>query len=354
MRFNASITFLLISLSAISSCKHTPVTDRIDLSSFPSAATNELPGNYELLSPQSIFVVDGNLLVTDNHDGKLVTRIYLDSIDNMYRTISVGNGPHEFLKVANIKVSPDNGYFWIDDNAKRTVSQYNISHNLSLNNDTFIGSKSYMSEGDILSLCPCPSGFIASGCFENGCLAKYNTDFTFEYAFGNDYIDKKDNESLKAYVLSHQSIIQTDNSGNYICSGEFYSDHLDFYENSDNGFQLKASFNSYNPDVDVISQSVQGSEYVAIRENDNTMRGFRDIVVSKDAFYALYWGVKSSEMNNQGNNCYVLKFSLKGEFVNGWRIEKLLRAIAYDADGDRLYAISYSPDGDDQLLYCTL
>ena len=347
--FKVFLGILLLS-AVISCCSGTKENSYIDFDSFENAELLLLHGDYDLLSPQFLSVVGSRLLVSDKHEGKLITSISLDSLSVSERVANVGNGPHEFQKIAAISRFPNSNVLTINDDIRRTISRYSLDEGFCLTEHSFLGRESYLNKPDILSLSPLPDGYLSIGGFPDGLFGFFNKEFEQIQVFG-PIPGENDLVSSKAFAMRNQGTLAVSPDGGYFCYAAIYSDMLSFYELKGGCFVPSKTYSSFSPDVDILTQSFNGMDYVAVTENGNSVRGYRDIYATDRHFYALYFGIPANKLN-EAKECYVLKFTKKGELVQGYRFNMLLKSIAVDSESGTLYALSFSFDGNEGIYFC--
>lgn len=345
-------SFIVACSILVAGCCNDNQVGSIDFDSFAQAELSPMAICCDLVAPQSLFLVERSLLITDKYDEKLVTVVPLDSLDASRRIINYGNGPHEFLKISSIWGNSDRGFCEINDDFRRSVSRYLLTDDLCLSDDTFVDSDSYSGLADVLSLAPLPCGHIATGGFSDGLFCYYDEDFDVKQVFGP--APENDGALSKVFAMKHQGTVTCSPDGKFLAFGEMYSDAISFYERKGDTFDLVRTYGSYDPDVDIISQSVNGTEYVAVMESDNSIRGYRDICAAGECFYALYWGVPVNMVSESNNCCFIIRFSSEGKVEGGYRFDRLLRSAVIDPSSMTLYALSFSVEGNDELLRCQL
>lgn len=303
----------------------------------------------ELLSPGPVFLLDDKVLVVDKYDGKIMTEISLDD-NSVARLLNVGNGPHEFIYISGIYDIRPTGEFCVFDRGKRTFSRYLSKKGFECSPDTYVGSADFSSSEILYSVIPFRGGYVASGCFGSGIFAELSSDMSSVSCFGQ-YPGDNTGAGTQEFCLKNQMTICTDPNHGYFAAAGVYNDWLAFYRHEGTGFVLEKEYFSMDADLNTVGFSDGKTTYYACEETPNTVRTYKSLYASGDYFYALYWGVKSSEMSAEGNVSRVLKFSLDGEYIGGYIIDGLLKSFAVTGDNTTLFAIISLDDCDFLMKY---
>lgn len=290
----------------------------------------------ELLSPCSVFILDEKLLVTDKHDGKLVTEISLED-SSMLRKINIGNGPHEFINVSDIYDLKDE--FVIFDNNRRLFSRYSSKDGFNCCRDNYVGSISFALSETLYSIIPFQDNYIATGCFGDDIFAVIAPDMSVISRFGQ-YPEDDTGVGSQEFCLKNQMTLCADPQWRYFVAAGFYNDWLAFYKYENADFILEKEYFSADAELKITGYSDGKISYYSCVETPNTVRTYRGLYSTDDYFYALYWGVKSGDIAADGNSSMILRFSLEGKYIDGYMVDGLLKSFAVSRDNRTMYAIS--------------
>ena len=321
---------------------------------FPIAGSKELSGPevlppMPLMSPRSLYLFPGNILVLDKYDGELATRIPIDNPNLATRVFRIGNGPNEFLKLSNLYYDPASEELEVVDGGLRKCYRLKYNRQLNVDGGDVLSVNTFSDKVDLFTLVPFRGGYFSNGCFGAKMFTIFDKDLNELVVFG-DYPGDQEGIGTRAFFLRNQTTLAVDPSGQYFCAAGVYTDWLVIYKVTGDHVTVNMELFTGDAALETISHTTKRGTSNSVVETGETRRTYRTLYAGNHYLYALYWGIKASEMEDADAPCYVVKFSYDGEQVETYRYNKLLYSIAVDEEQGKMYGITYSPLEDARML----
>lgn len=300
----------------------------------------QLAGPEAPLTPSSLVLVDDYLFLVDKHADRMISRISVQHPEDQARIISVGKGPGEYIRIGSISVC-DNGERIVlnDDMNRKLVSYSGKTKQFSM--DDIIGEMNYGGNENIYSVVPFRAGYIAYGCFGNNLFSWMNEDDGRRISFG-DYPGNTSAVGSHEFMMKNQLLMAVDQSNTYFITAGVFNDWIAFYQYKDGAFTLNKEYFSYDSNLDIISFQTESRMSFSIQETSSTMRAYRYLYPAENYFYALYWGIKSTELEDNNNESYIIQFGYDGQLRKIFQLHDLLRSFAVDEQSRTIYAVTFS------------
>ena len=328
--------------------------DRVNQYPFSISESRKLSGTeiaipLPIMSPKALYLLPGNLIILDKYDNELATWVPIGNPGSAARVFRMGNGPNEFLKVSDLFYDSGEAELKVVDGMSRKVYTIKCNQQLQFDKGEVSSVKSYMDRVNVFTLTPFCDGYWANGSFETKMFTILDEDLHERTVFG-DFPGNQEGLGTRAFFLKNQTVLAADPSGQYVCAAGVYTDWIVIYRIQ--GDRVTVSMESFRDDADleIISHKTNRGESNAVIETDKTRRTYRTLYAGEHYLYALYWGVKATEIDKPDTPCYVVKYSYEGEQIDTYSYNKLLYSIAVDEAQRKMYAITYSPEEDAQLL----
>lgn len=287
-------------------------------------------------SPNHVYFINNDIWMIDKYDNYQLSII---NKEESKRVAPKGQGPNEFLNIYNITYNSAENSICVYDDAASSCIFYRADSLKALTDINYIGQVKFR---DIRTntVIPYRDHFITNGCFKGKCFAVIDS-VSIKNAFGDYPGEKSDIEDEESNFLKNQTIITTSPKQNYFVAGGVYNDWLVFYETNGLSFKKTNEYHSYDSKLDCHTEKDVEYTYYTTTETPQTIRAYRDFCASENYLYALYWGL-SKEMLDEGERCcYILKFDWKGNILDGFKSDILLKTFCVNNAGNRIYAITY-------------
>lgn len=309
-----------------------------------------IPMEIPLLAPRSIYIIEDKLFVIDKYDGRHLTQISLNDY-SCQRMLNVGNGSNEYIRIENLHFDSDCRHIKIYDSVKRIISTYRYDTASLMSDETIVDVADAMTLSNVggYSLAMYGDSYIANGTFNEAMFAFLDREMNVLQTFGtfpgdNDGIGKPD------FFLKNQTFICADERNRSFVAAGVYNDWLAFYQNEGGSFNLVKEYFANDSNLTTASESSDGITHFASQENSDTMRGYRALYPTDKFIYALYWGIRTDEIADSANRCYIMKFTHDGQYQEGYVLQGLLRSFVVDEENRNLYAITFSQTEDEMLV----
>ena len=303
-------------------------------------------------APQSVTLIGRTLYVVDKHDGSLVTAIPVDHPANYSRTIRVGNGPGEYMRLSGISVREDGRRIVLNDDMKRVLVSYAPSDPM-FNPGSMVGELSYRGNENLYAVLPLGEGLLATGCFEENLFSCFDAEMKTVSRFGAWPGDRSGIGSQE-FMMRNQSVLAMDPSETHFVAAGMFSDWIAFYDRKGDGFRLRKEYFFGDADMEVISHKAGGTTAYSVQENERTVRTYRAVYAGKQDAYALYWGVRSEALDEPGQASHIIRFSYDGAVKAIYRVDGLIRSFAVDEQSKVIYALTFSRTEAEHLMKLTV
>ncbi len=299
--------------------------------------------------PRDLYIIENNLLILDEYEGKQLTLVDLQAPSNVKRIGSKGQGPNEFLRISNLSYNPVTEVVHVFDEYARRQSSYSVNNRRIFFNDANLRGKTLLAN-TVYNVIPLGNSFVANGNFNGKQFALLNEKSEIVEEFGV-FPGNKDaiNSGFAFYLLNQNRLIVNPQETHFAAAG-FMNDQLVFYKKEGNSVtKLKEYFNYDTEATPTVRNQGNGNLY-SFSENDNTMRAYVDVYATEKHLYALYLGLSNADLERGGNQpCYILRFDWNGKFMGGYKSDFLLMAFAVDEANKKIYAVT-RPSGDSESM----
>lgn len=303
-------------------------------------------------APQSITLIGRTLYVVDKHDGCLMTAIPIDNPANYTRIVRVGNGPGEYMRLSGISVREDGRRIILNDDMKRVLVSYAPSEPM-FDPGSVVGELSFRGNENLYAVLPLGEGLLAAGCFEENLFSCFDTEMKTVSRFGVWPGDRSGIGSQE-FMMRNQSVLAMDPSETHFVAAGMFSDWIAFYDREEDGFRLRKEYFFGDADMEVISHKAGGTTAYSVQENEPTVRTYRALYAGNQDAYALYWGVRSEELDEPGQASHIIRFSYDGAVKAIYRVDGLIRSFAVDEQGKVIYALTFSRTEAEHLMKLTV
>lgn len=303
--------------------------------------------------PRDFYIVENNLMILDEYEGKQLTLVDLNKPSNVQRLGTKGQGPNDFLRISNLSYNPQNGTLHVFDEYARRQSSYSVKDRKVVFNDANLRKKTLLGN-TIYNVIPFGDLFVTNGNFDGKQFALLNEKAEVVEKFGI-FPGNKDaiNTGVAFYLLNQNRLVVNPQETHFAAAG-FMNDHLVFYvKKGDSVEKLKEYFNYDTEATPSVRDQGKGKLY-GYSENENTMRAYIDVYATETHLYALYLGLSNADLQKGGNSpCYILKFDWNGNFISGYKSDVLLLSFAVDETNGKIYAATRpSIDSESILVEC--
>lgn len=346
---------LLLALFLTFSCSSIYKNDELELP-IPTNEIKTLKGkvvfsNIFLGRPHRMLIVKNNLLISDGFEGKLMTLIDLNHPEKNQRIVHKGQGPNEFFRLSNVSYHEINNTICFYDGDTGYVKTYQVNdQQVEINRQSLVSSIR-LNDHSVKYVLPFGEHYLSRGAFENKQLALFNKEGECLSTFGLYPGSNEGISSPEAFFLKTQGEIRVSPDQKHFVVAGWHHDQLTFYKNTDSiPLKVKEYFSEEPKVTTTTTTSGKTTSFSSSLEVDSRII-YYDIYPTNNKLYALYWGIKDSEMGGEiaDKHCAVLVFDWDGSLKQAYKIPHLIKAIAIDEDNNCIYGLRVS-DGDPQLM----
>ena len=300
--------------------------------------------------PHRLLIVKNNLLISDGYEGKQMTLVDLSNPKNNKRIISKGQGPNEFFRLSNVSYHAPNNEICLYDGDTGYVRTYKVKNKkVEIDGQTLVSSVR-MKDLGVKYVLPFGEQYLSRGAFEDKQLALFDKEGKRIAVFGVYPGNNDGVASPESFFLKTQGEIAASPDQKYFVVAGFHHDQLTFYKATESiPLKVKEYF-SEEPKVKAGTEVSGGTTYYTSGLEPNSRIVYYDIYPTNNTLYALYWGIKDSEMDGDVTNepCAVLAFNWDGTLRKAYKIPHLIKAIAIDDINNCLYGLKVTDE--DPLL----
>lgn len=305
--------------------------------------------------PRDLYLVESNLVILDEYEGKQLTLVDLNNPSNVQRLGTKGQGPNDFLRISSLSYNPQNGILHVFDEYARRQSSYSVKERKVVFNDANLRKKTLLGN-TLYNVIPFGNSFVTNGNFDGKQFALLNEKAEIVEKFGI-FPGNKDaiNTGVAFYLLNQNRLVVNPQETHFAAAG-FMNDHLVFYGKKGNSVEKLKEYFNYDTKATPSVRNQDGGKLYAFSENENTMRAYVDVFATETHLYALYFGLSNADLERERNSsCYILKFDWNGNFVGGYKSDVLLLSFAVDEANGKIYAATRpSADSESMLVECCI
>ena len=246
------------------------------------------------------------------------------------------------MRIGGISVCDNGERIVLNDDMNRKLVSYPGTSQLLSAND-IIGELNYGGNENIYSVVPFRTGYIASGCFGNNIFSWMNGEGSNGVLFG-EYPGNTSIVGTHEFMMRNQLLMAVDQKDTYFVAAGVFCDWIAFYQYKNGAVLLNKEYFSYDSELDVLSFETGSNMSYAIQENSGTMRAYRYLYPAEKDFFALYWGIKSDDLNENNNGCYIIQFGYDGRLKSIFQVDEMLRSFAVDELSRTIYGVTFSSE----------
>ena len=175
------------------------------------------------------------------------------------------------------------------------------------------------------------------GVFESGRFVVYNSQGEQLYTGGNYPYGGDDMETVGAY-LTYSGTMCANPEKNYFVAGCSFSDHIAFYEVSENEITLIKEYYSHDANVESTNNRLMIKDDSKISYN----WGF-----GTDSYcYMLFSGKTHEENKKQKVGQYIIVFNWQGKYIKTFNFDYNIYSFCVDEKNNYIYAVTRDENSD--------
>jgi len=275
----------------------------------------ELIGN-----PYSITHIDTLLIYCDRYKGKSLSVFDLKNNRFVGRFVSEGQGPNEVIPLLFLFPYPQKDKLYTYQRDMAIISIFDVP-NFQMQNNIKIASRP-------TSMQKAKDYYIGMGIFDKGRFGIYDNNGEFLYTGGTYPYQGEGMKISTAYTL-YQGQICANPEKNYFAAGCLFSDHISFYEVTENEVILRKEYYSYDTTVGYTNR---------LEIKNNSILNYTWAFGTASYYYMLFSGKTYGETGKTGGGHYIIVFDWQGNYVKTYNTDYEIYTFCVDENNNCIYA----------------
>jgi hypothetical protein len=273
------------------------------------------------------YINDTLLIYYDRYDDNILSVFDLKNNHFVGRFVSEGQGPNEVIGQLLLLPYPQKDKLYAYQNRVGTISifdaqGFNIQNNISidLRPNELQKSKDY---------------YIGTCVFGNARFAVYDSQGILLYTGGSYPFKGDDMESPQPYLIYSGTQCANPNK-NYFAAACTFSDHIAFYEITENAIIPIKEYYSYDATVEYTGR---------LMIKDNSVISYNWAFGTASYCYMLFSGKTHEENRKQKVGQYIIVFDWQGNYKKTFSFDYNIYYFCVDEKSNYIYAITREEDG---------
>lgn len=286
-------------------------------------------------------VVGKNLILLDRSQSEIFQVYSTSNFEKLGSFGKEGDGPDDFSlpKFVKNSVSEKSDEFWIFDPNKKRFQNIKVNKNLTSGyslKENIIMDPKILGSFDINIM---PSGKIIGKNPIEGKGSFYLFDPETREIFWQEFHPKIPDESLfkKSKAFVYNSLLLHNEKNKKIAQAMYYFNQVHIYDENANLEKTFTVGDLITPDLSEESRSFIPP---------SLLNSFVDLKATDTYIYALYTGLKQSELRETEENFYstIYKLDWNGNLIETYKLELLLNLITLDPLNNKIYGLHFKSD----------